>query len=89
MDEGGADFYALPTAWCDHCRENVECEPLAWEIAGVWVATFSCPRCGQVLAVGLHGEVSYRSRLLPRERGRRRPAYHPPRDHSPREDGRR
>src|SRR5436309_1145292 len=87
MHERGADFYAVPTAWCDKCRENVEGEPLGWEVAGTWAVTFTCPSCGQVLAVGLHETISYRSQLMPRERGRRRQEYHPPRDHSPREEG--
>jgi hypothetical protein len=62
MTTGEADYYILPSTWCETCRRQVSCNALIWEVAGERLATFICPGCGQTLGVGLHGETSWSPR---------------------------
>jgi len=62
MTASEADYYILPSTWCEACGRQVSCDALVWEVAGERLATFTCPGCGQTLGVGLRGETTWSSR---------------------------
>ena len=62
MTRDEADYYILPSTWCDTCKRQISCDVVVWEVAEERVATFSCPGCGQTLGVGLHGETAWTPR---------------------------
>lgn len=72
-----ADYYILPTAWCEDCAREVTCDALVWEVADERLATFVCPTCGRTLGVGLRGQLSWSPHAPHSRRAAARRERHP------------